>query len=62
MSFAYKELAQKAAEAEQRAQFAEAAAIWNKAYYKARDRDQAWVITRIDFCNSAEKNAWGIWQ
>ena len=61
MSFAYKELAQKAAEAERRAQFADAAAIWNKAYYEARARDQSWVITRIDFCNSAAKNDWGVW-
>lgn len=43
MSFAYKELAQKAAEAERRAQFADATEIWNKAYYEARDRDQSWV-------------------
>ncbi|WP_422527757.1 ANR family transcriptional regulator [Serratia fonticola] len=62
MSFAYKELAQKAAEAERRAQFADATEIWNKAYYEARDRDQSWVITRIDFCNSAVKNARGMWQ
>jgi hypothetical protein len=59
MSFAYKELAQQAAEAERRAQFTDAAAIWNQAYEKAKFIDQPWVIVRIDFCNNAAKNNWG---
>lgn len=57
----YRELAAKAGEAERRAEFSEAAAIWSQAFDKANGTNQGWAITRFNFCIAAKKNGWGAW-
>ncbi|CAI0899462.1 Uncharacterised protein [Serratia entomophila] len=57
----YRELAEKAGEAERRGEFSDAAAIWSQAYDKASGINQGWAITRVDFCTAAIKNGWGVW-
>jgi len=57
----YRELAAKASEAERRGKFSDAAAIWSQAFDKASEKNQAWAVTRFDFCIAAKKNGWGAW-
>jgi len=57
----YRELAAKASEAERRGEFSDAAAIWSQAFDKASGINQAWAVTRFDFCIAAKKNGWGVW-
>lgn len=59
MSFKYKNLAHQAAEAERRANFADAEKLWRLALEAARAVDAAWIHIRKEFCVNAAARCWG---
>ncbi|MGJ5857405.1 MULTISPECIES: ANR family transcriptional regulator [Serratia] len=52
-------MAHQAAEAERRADFADAAGKWRQALEAARAVDVAWINIRIGFCVNAAARCWG---